>query len=305
MSIYELTSADAEELELAVRRVVALRLDPAQLTPSQFPLQSLSKALAEIDRSAGYCVIRGIPVERFNLRETCILLCGLGGQFGRPMPQAANGEVIHHVRAVSAVSTRGYQTSRELPFHSDSCDTVGLLMIKSARSGGLSSLASAQAVHDAIAKTRPDLLRTLYEPFHIERHSGHSGYYSTPVFMRHQGRLFCRFNPGYVYSAQRDPSTPRLTVQQEDAIQLFLESCNSRSIRVDMELRPGDLQLLDNNAIVHARTAYIDAPETGKQRHLLRVWLFTSELADLPGPMRDRYRDMESWRSKIHVPVCD
>jgi TfdA family taurine catabolism dioxygenase TauD len=305
MTVYELTRSDVQELEVAVQHVITRRLDPAQLTRDQFLLGSLAVALATIDRSAGYCLIRGIPVERASLQETCIVLCGIGAQIGRLMPQDASGAVIHHVRAGGAAPTRGYQTSVGLPFHSDSCDTVGLLAIRTARSGGLSRVASARAVHDAIAATRPDLLRTLYEPFHIERHSGQAGYYSTPVFMRHAGRLFCRFNPGYVYSAQRHAETPRLTAQQEDAIDLFLELCESEAIRIDMELQPGDLQLLDNNTIVHSRTAYEDPPEIAKQRHLMRLWLFTSGLDDLPEPMRDRYREMESWRSRAHVPACD
>ena len=305
MTIYELTRSDVQELQVAVRHVITLRLDPARLTRDQFPLGSLAAVLAAIDRTAGYCLIRGIPVEHYSLQEACIVLCGLGAQFGRLMPQDSSGAVIHHVRAGGIAPARGYQTSLGLPFHSDSCDTVGLLSIRAARSGGLSSMASARAVHDAIAETRPDLLRTLYEPFHIERHSGQVGYYSIPVFMWHAGRLFCRFNPGYVYSAQRHAETPRLTVQQEGAIQLFLELCDSEAIRIDMELFPGDLQLLDNNTLVHSRTAYEDPPEVTKQRHLMRLWLFTSNIDDLPEPMRDRYRDMESWRSRVHVPTCD
>jgi alpha-ketoglutarate-dependent taurine dioxygenase len=38
-----------------------------------------------------------------------------------------------------------------------------------------------------------------------------------------------------------------------------------------MELRPGDLQLVSNHTILHARTAYEDGG-AGK-RHLLRLWL--------------------------------
>ena len=38
-----------------------------------------------------------------------------------------------------------------------------------------------------------------------------------------------------------------------------------------MALEPGDIQLLSNHTIVHARTAYEDDP--GRKRHLLRLWL--------------------------------
>ena len=48
----------------------------------------------------------------------------------------------------------------------------------------------------------------------------------------------------------------------------------SPEFRLDMQLAPGDVQLLSNHTIVHARTAYEDDPdgEAGR-RHLLRLWL--------------------------------
>jgi hypothetical protein len=38
-----------------------------------------------------------------------------------------------------------------------------------------------------------------------------------------------------------------------------------------MNFEPGDVQLISNHTVVHARTAYEDAPES--ERHLLRLWL--------------------------------
>ena len=38
-----------------------------------------------------------------------------------------------------------------------------------------------------------------------------------------------------------------------------------------MHFAPGDVQLISNHTVVHARTAYEDAP--GSERHLLRLWL--------------------------------
>jgi hypothetical protein len=268
----------------------------------------------ELASGVGFCVIRGIPVERYSLPETGLLLCGIGAHFGRPMPQDAGGGVVKHVRDAGSASSgarsiRGYRSCLALPFHSDSCDVVGLLCLRAALAGGLSSVASSYAIHDAILDARPDLLRTLYEPFYIERHSEGlaraTPWYATPVFMRHRGRLFCRFNPGYVYSAQRYQETPRLTARQVEAMELFMELCATDRFRLDMELRPGDLQLLNNNVLVHARTAYQDADRVELKRHLLRLWLFTSGIDEVPGPMRDRYHDMESWSVSANVQTCD
>ena len=310
---YELTRLDIQELDAAMRPYVSQELSPAKIGRKQFPLGRLGVSFKAISRQLesgiGFCLIRGIPIEHYSVPEAGVLLCGIGAYFGRQMPQNAKGEVLTHVRDADLTEApwghaRGYQSGLELPFHSDSCDIVGLLCICNAKSGGLSAIASSYALHNAISSKRTDLLRSLYQPFHIDRHGegprGAPPYYSTPVFMWHNDRLFCRFNPGYVYSAQQYAETPRLTQQQVDAIEMFQRLCASDEFRLNMKLMPGDLQLLNNNVIVHSRSAYQDYPEAAKKRHLLRLWLFTSGGNDIPTLMRDRYHDMENWQVNKH-----
>jgi hypothetical protein len=40
-----------------------------------------------------------------------------------------------------------------------------------------------------------------------------------------------------------------------------------------MELELGDVQLLSNHSVIHARTDYQDYPEDDRKRHLLRLWI--------------------------------
>ncbi len=42
---------------------------------------------------------------------------------------------------------------------------------------------------------------------------------------------------------------------------------------LDMDLQPGDIQLLSNHTNLHARTEYEDHDDPAKRRHLLRLWL--------------------------------
>ena len=42
---------------------------------------------------------------------------------------------------------------------------------------------------------------------------------------------------------------------------------------LDMDFRPGDVQLLKNSTILHSRTAYEDWEEAPRKRHLLRFWV--------------------------------
>ncbi len=48
---------------------------------------------------------------------------------------------------------------------------------------------------------------------------------------------------------------------------------------VTMELRPGDMQFIDNYHVLHGRTPYTDDRSTGAVRHLKRLWLETEVLA--------------------------
>jgi hypothetical protein len=40
-----------------------------------------------------------------------------------------------------------------------------------------------------------------------------------------------------------------------------------------MDFQEGDLQLINNHTMLHAREAYEDYPEPGRERHLLRMWI--------------------------------
>ena len=48
---------------------------------------------------------------------------------------------------------------------------------------------------------------------------------------------------------------------------------NDSAFRLEMEFRQGDIHILNNHIILHARTAYEDFDEEERKRHLLRLWL--------------------------------
>jgi Taurine catabolism dioxygenase TauD, TfdA family len=49
-----------------------------------------------------------------------------------------------------------------------------------------------------------------------------------------------------------------------------------------VDFRPGDMQFINNDHVLHGRTSYVDDRETGKVRHLKRLWLETEVLGDRP-----------------------
>jgi alpha-ketoglutarate-dependent taurine dioxygenase len=68
---------------------------------------------------------------------------------------------------------------------------------------------------------------------------------------------------------------------------LLEEIANDPTFHLQMDFRPGDVQLLNNGRVLHAREAYEDDPDPARRRHLLRLWLaahdFGSPPAMLPG----------------------
>ena len=60
-------------------------------------------------------------------------------------------------------------------------------------------------------------------------------------------------------------------------------------IRLDMDFRPGDIQIVNNLITLHSRTAYEDWPEPDRRRHLLRLWFAVQEGWPLPDVYFDRY----------------
>ena len=132
-----------------------------------FPLPTLAPKLARICDEAingrGFVLMRGLPVERWSIRESATAYFGVGAHFGSARSQNAKGHVLGHVRdlgrnAAKDPTARIYQTAERQTYHTDSCDIVGLLCLKTAKSGGASALVSSMTIYNEMLKRRPDLL---------------------------------------------------------------------------------------------------------------------------------------------------
>jgi hypothetical protein len=76
---------------------------------------------------------------------------------------------------------------------------------------------------------------------------------------------------------------------QIEALDLFDALANDPSNYLDIEFKPGDVQLIHNHVILHDRTDYEDWPEPERKRHLLRLWLCPPNGRPLPAVFADRY----------------
>jgi len=297
--IYTLSPVEIDEVESAVAAVRGR--DLAGLTRADFPFPKLAPVLdklrEEVLNGRGFVLIRGLPVEGRPIADSAAAYWGIGAYFGHARSQNAMGHLLGHVRdlglATTDLNVRTYQTTERQHFHTDSCDIVALLCLKTARQGGLSSIVSSMAMYNAMARRRPDLLKRLFEPFATDRRGevpvGEKPYFDMPVYNAHEGYVSAIYSGTYIRSAQRFPEVPRLSAEDTEALEMFDDLANDKELRLDMELRPGDMQFLHNHTCLHDRTAFVDWPEPERKRHLLRLWLAAPGARPLPPIFAQRY----------------
>lgn len=301
--IRPLSLAEIAEFEVAVRRLDATGIDIAEIGPDDLQAPGLKPLIEQIKRAVlqetGFILIRGVPVERWTTRQCAIAYFGLGAMIGEPVSQNAKGHILGHVKDIgvnyAAPTGRGYQTAARLPYHCDSSDIVGLLCLKPAKSGGLSSIASSATIYNEMLQRRPDLVAELTRPVYRDRRGevpeGAKEWYAVPVFNRMPGGgLVTTYVRSAMRKAQRFAEVPRITPELDAACDLFDSLAESPEIHLDMDFRAGDIQFLSNHWIVHSRTAFEDFPEPERRRHLFRLWLACDDGPPLPEVYLDAWQ---------------
>jgi len=295
----ELTEQQRHELVVQAEAAVTAGRTVGTLTQADMPLPSLGPvvdaAVTALSSGRGFVLVRGFPIDRLSAAATELGYVGLGLHLGTPVGQDAKASLLGHVRDERVPRTgphiRLYQTHERQDFHTDGADIVGLLCLHRARSGGESRLASTHAVYNHILATRPDLLEVLYQPFAWDRNdeqpAGDPPYFEMPAVHDLDGvpRIF--YIGWYIRDAQRHADAPRLTQDQRDAMALLEATANDPAFYIEMDFHPGDIQLIANWNILHAREAYEDADDPAERRHLLRLWLKAHDFAGADELLRD------------------
>lgn len=295
------TEAELAELDAALRHALQTSDNPLDLGREHFLLPTLQHRLARIEdeliNGRGFVRLRGVDRRAYTQSEMELLYWGIGTHLGKPWAQNKYGHVLGDVtdqnKRADDPTVRGNEIGgAALPFHCDGSDLVGLMCLENGISGGLSAVANSVRIHNTLVADRPELAEALYDSlpndFRGEQPKDGKPYYSMPVFTEWDDRLFVRCIPPYILASQRHPETPRLTALQREAVLAVVQMADDPDFHVTMELRPGDMQFINNYHVLHGRTAYADDREGGKVRHLKRLWLETSVLASRPEHFRNR-----------------
>ncbi|MDH5676500.1 MAG: TauD/TfdA family dioxygenase [Myxococcales bacterium] len=289
-----LSERDMEEIDAALTRVEASGKPRHELRAADFGFQHFAEVLAdwkrELAEGRGFLLVRGLPVERYSEAQCALVYWGIGQHLGTPVSQNADGDLLGHVRDTGDdpddPNVRLYRTRARQDFHTDGADIIGLLCLQRSKSGGESRIASSIAIFNEILRTRPELAAALFQPFawdhHGQQRPGARPFWEMPICSLRGGRLNTFFLPWYIRQAQRHSDAPRLTQAQAQAIEAIEQLANDPEFYLEMEFLPGDIQLLKNSVILHARNAYEDHAEPERRRHLLRLWLATDFADGLP-----------------------
>jgi hypothetical protein len=243
---------------------------------------------ARLYRGLGFVVLEGFPADATEPDALLGAYWLLGLFLGRPVSQSRKGDAIGRVTDlgsdISDPRQRGYESSAALPFHVDRTDVIGLLCVRPAVEGGLSRLVSARAVHDILLAENRPLAAELYRPLPHDRRgeqaAGQPPWSPIPIFSQNGGWFTARYLRRFIEGSQRHEQAPRLTARQRAALDAVDEILDRPGLSLDMDLRPGELQLINNFTILHARTAFTDS--AAAPRLLLRLWLATAGSPELP-----------------------
>lgn len=293
-----LTDVERAEIVAAVDAARSAGATVATVDAASFPLPTLANRAEDwsalLNDGRGFLLLRRFPVDLLDEAGIELAYIGLGTHLGTPVGQDADATILGHVRDEGVERThpgiRFYRTRARQDFHADGADLVGLLCLQRARSGGESRIVSSAALYNEILERRPDLIEVLYRPFAWDRNDeqspGEAPYFEMPVLNDLAGSPRVFYIGWYIRDAQRHPGAPRLTAEQNEAMALLESIANDPTFHLEMDFQPGDVQLLNNARILHAREAYEDHPDPAQRRHLLRLWLAAHHFTAVDGVLQ-------------------
>jgi hypothetical protein len=271
--------------------VAAMRRDPVPtllLTPAEFDMPACRALMRTVkgvlDDGAGFAVLDRLDTAKYDKEELTKIYWLQSQMIARPVAQAYKGTLLYDVRDTGAKTgprTRADITNDELSWHSDygfnwPSPYIGLLVLRTAMSGGRSSIGSLYTGHNEMRRRHPGLLRRLYEPFYWNRQGEHADGDAictfNPVFSVIDGVVRARFNRGL------QPIGYRLLGQEIDAegmeaLNTLFAIMGEPDNHVSFDLEPGQMEFIANSRMCHSRTTYQDHDDPDRRRHLVRIFL--------------------------------
>jgi alpha-ketoglutarate-dependent taurine dioxygenase len=264
------------------------------LTPDEYRMPACLEAMTHVrkvlDEGRGFAIIDRIPIQEMAVEEAIAVFWLLSTMIARPVAQKVDGTMIYDVwdtgqKPVPGSGIRRDKTNSELTYHTDNSyndsppEYVGLLCLRSAKSGGLSRIISFQTIHNEIGRKDRSLLPRFYQPYWFDRQREHlpdeETTFSAPIFEYDGKQLRTRLSLHQIrggYILKREP----VDGPTEASLALLEEIFRDENLAIEINLQPGWVQYLNNRVVGHGRTLFEDFPEPERKRHLIRLWLRNS-----------------------------
>lgn len=285
----------------AVRAAARLGRDLLDLRREDFDFGRATPVFAAAFEQAkhgrGVALVHDLPRPDLSEHEYELMTWGIGLHHGVARPQGKASQYISAVRDAGvdyrSPNGRGYNSRSELDYHTDRADLIVLTCYNQARTGGKSMVVSTDAAFEAFAARHPDLLPYLYLPLHFSRQGelrpGQAPTFVHPVVTEADGRRFLRWNRNRARNAQSLPGVPPIEPGVWQALDALDALLGSPELEHSFYLQPGDMEILNGHATLHARTIYEDFTEPERKRLLYRLWLSPPDSVPLPPSWKDVY----------------
>lgn len=276
------------EIEAVVQALRAHPVPTLLLRAEDHPLAACHAFMAQVRTvlrdGVGFAVLDRLPVDRYAKAESTAIYWLLSQLIERPVAQAYKGTMLYDVWDTgkdTGPRVRADVTNDDLSWHTDygfnhPPPYLGLLVLATARLGGVSAVASLHAGHNTMLQRHPDLLARLYRPYLWNRQGEHPEgdpiCTSNPVFSVIGGEVRARYNRSL------QPVGYRLVGREIDAAGMAaLNTLHDVMMEPDHQLEfvleAGQIQYVNNARVAHRRTTFEDWPEPERRRHLVRIFL--------------------------------
>jgi hypothetical protein len=245
-----------------------------------------AKIMVDLRDGPGATVLRGLSTDTYGRDGIERIYWGLGMHLGRPSLQNDLGDLMGYVEEEpnpdnpydSKTKGRGYRSSAEAGFHTDTDEVVGLACVRRAEEGGTSVIASVPTIYNAFIRERPDLLPALFE-----------GYYATisqdeilsdrklSIFAEVDGQLMCELQDGGMRNAARKRGED-FPADLDAALKFF--RAEAEKTLAEFLLEDGEILLWNNRTVLHGRRSFENSAT--RKRLLLRLWLAPEDTPPVP-----------------------
>jgi hypothetical protein len=285
-----LSGACLDEIRRVADELRAYPLPTILRSPADFDMTKCHAAMAQVrhilKQGVRFVVVDRLPLEELGVDEARAIYWLLSSMVARPVAQKLDGTMIYDVhdtgqQALPGSGIRPDKTNIEIRFHIDNAynttppEIVGLLCLRTAKSGGISRVLSFHTVYNELLARCPEHLPRLYRPFWFDRQReffpGEPETFSAAVFEDH-GELLARFSVHQINSCYALKGEP-VDYEGAAALAATLDTFEDPAMSIDFEFAPGEIQFVDNRTLGHSRTEFEDHPEPEKKRHLIRLWL--------------------------------